>query len=150
MARMEGTVLEGKVTGISSFGAFISLPGNQTGLVHISEVAPGFVKDIHEFLQVGQTVKVKVLTIDERGKISLSIKKAMPEKSRESKEKPVQPSKSSCPEEFVFTSSAQKENLSFEDKLNLYKQMSDERISDLRRNFESKRRNSYKRSMGSY
>ena len=70
-------VLEGKVTGITKFGAFIELPGGKTGMVHISEVAPTFVKEIRDFVTENQTVKVKVLSISEDGKVSLSMKKAM-------------------------------------------------------------------------
>lgn len=70
-----GMVLEGKVTGITKFGAFIELPGGKTGMVHISEVAPTFVKEIRDFVTENQTVKVKVLSISEDGKVSLSMKK---------------------------------------------------------------------------
>lgn len=70
-----GAILEGKVTGITKFGAFVSLPGNRTGMVHISEVAHAYVSDINEHLAVGQEVKVKVIAIDPAGKINLSIKK---------------------------------------------------------------------------
>ena len=73
----EGSVLEGKVTGITKFGAFIALPGGKSGMVHISEVANAYVSDIHDHLSDGQTVKVKVLTIAPDGKINLSIKKAV-------------------------------------------------------------------------
>ena len=72
-----GMVLEGKVTGITKFGAFVDLEDGKTGMVHISEVAPTFVNDINDYLKEGQTVKVKVLSVGEGGKISLSIKKAM-------------------------------------------------------------------------
>src|SRR5699024_12713471 len=66
----------GKVTGIKPFGAFVELPGGKTGLVHISEVADKYVEDINEHLKVGDQIEVKVLTIGEDNKISLSIKKA--------------------------------------------------------------------------
>lgn len=69
-----GAILEGKVTGITKFGAFVSLPGNRTGMVHISEIAHAYVSDINEYLTVGQDVKVKVIAM-EQGKINLSIKK---------------------------------------------------------------------------
>lgn len=70
-----GSVLTGKVTGIQPYGAFVSLDENQQGLVHISEVTHGYVKDINEFLKVGDEVKVKVLSIDgNAGKIGLSIR----------------------------------------------------------------------------
>ncbi len=79
-----GSVIKGKVTGIQPYGAFVSLDENTQGLVHISEVTHGYVKDINEFLKVGDEVNVKVLSIDENaGKIGLSI--------RATEEAPVQP-----------------------------------------------------------
>ena len=77
MALEVGEILEGKVTGITNFGAFVELPEGNSGMVHISEVAPTFVKEIKDHVTEGQTVKVKVLNITEEGKISLSIKRAM-------------------------------------------------------------------------
>ena len=74
-----GAVLEGKVTGITKFGAFVALPGGKSGLVHISQVANAYVTDIHEFLSDGQAVKVRVLSISPEGKINLSIKRAQEE-----------------------------------------------------------------------
>lgn len=70
-----GAIVEGKVTGITKFGAFVALPGNKSGMVHISEVAHAYVSDINEHLSVGQEVKVKIIAIDPAGKINLSIKK---------------------------------------------------------------------------
>ncbi|HAO5917653.1 TPA: general stress protein 13 [Listeria monocytogenes] len=70
-----GDVVSGKVAGIQSYGAFVALDNSTQGLVHISEITHGFVKDIHDFLEVGQEVKVKILDIDEeKNKISLSIR----------------------------------------------------------------------------
>ena len=77
-----GMIVEGKVTGITKFGAFVDLEDGKTGMVHISEVAPTYVSDIKDFLTEGQTVKVKVLTIGEDGKISLSIKKALSQQKK--------------------------------------------------------------------
>ena len=76
MENTVGAILDGKVKSIAKFGAFISLPDSKTGLVHISEVANSFVKDINEHLTEGQEVKVKVIAIDENGRINLSIKQA--------------------------------------------------------------------------
>lgn len=73
-----GEVFEGKVTGITKFGAFVALPGGGSGLVHISEIANAYVSDVHDYIEDGQTVKVKVISIGADGKISLSIKKALP------------------------------------------------------------------------
>ncbi|ETY75304.1 S1 domain-containing RNA-binding protein [Lactiplantibacillus fabifermentans] len=77
MAIEVGTKVTGKVSGITNFGAFVNLGNNQTGLVHISEVSDGFVKDIHDVLSVGDEVTVKVLTVGNDGKIGLSIRKAV-------------------------------------------------------------------------
>ena len=70
-----GAVLEGKVSGVTKFGAFVNLPGGKSGLVHISEIANTFVSDVAQFVSVGQTVKVKVIGIN-GDKINLSIKRA--------------------------------------------------------------------------
>ena len=73
-----GAILEGKVTGITKFGAFVSLPGGKSGLVHISEIAYSYVNDVSDHLSEGQDVKVKVISIDENNRINLSIKRALP------------------------------------------------------------------------
>ena len=75
MALEIGSIVEGKVTGIMNFGAFVALPGGKSGLVHISEITTAFVKDVHDHLQQGQIVKVKILSIADDGKINLSIKR---------------------------------------------------------------------------
>lgn len=72
-----GNKLQGKVTGITNFGAFVELEGGKTGLVHISEVADNYVKDINDILTVGDEVTVKVMNIGDDGKIGLSIRKAV-------------------------------------------------------------------------
>ena len=68
-----GEVVTGKVTGITKFGAFVALDSKKTGLVHISEVSRSYVNDIHDHLTEGQDVKVKIIAIDENGRINLSI-----------------------------------------------------------------------------
>lgn len=73
-----GAILEGSIKSITKFGAFVSLPGGRSGLVHISEIAHSYVADVKDFLTEGQEVKVKVVSIDEAGRINLSIKKATP------------------------------------------------------------------------
>ncbi len=78
MAMEEGAILEGTVVNITNFGAFIDIDGT-TGLVHISEIADTYVKDIKDFLEEGQKIKVKVLKIEAGGKISLSVKDANPD-----------------------------------------------------------------------
>ena len=78
-----GSIVEGVVSGITNFGAFINLPDNKVGLVHISEVADVYVKDVKDFLKEQDKVKVKVLSVDEKGKIGLSVKQAQEKKPEE-------------------------------------------------------------------
>ena len=115
-----GAILEGKVAGITKFGAFVTLPGGKSGLVHISEIANTYVNDVHDHVQEGQTVKVKVLSILDDGKINLSIKKAeeplRPQPQRQNTGSPRRAQESSA-------------NASFEDKLKQFMQDSDSRMS---------------------
>lgn len=78
-----GAVLEGKVKSITNFGAFIALPENKTGMVHISEIANTYVSDIHQHLTQGQDVRVMVIAVDPAGKINLSIKRLEPRQPRD-------------------------------------------------------------------
>ncbi|EMS70294.1 S1 domain-containing RNA-binding protein [Ruminiclostridium cellobioparum] len=138
-----GQIIEGKVTGITAFGAFIQLPEGKTGLVHISEVAQEYVKDISSHLKENQLVKVKVLTIDQNGKVSLSIKKACDQKP------PVFVSK--APMEVEWNSSKNSaDNVSFEDRLAKFMKDSDEKLHDLKKSMDSKRGNSGYRKSAQY
>ena len=125
--------MEGKVSGITGFGAFIDLPDGETGLVHISEVARNYVKDINEHLSLNQEVKVKVLSLDEKGKISLSIKKA--QENNYTKSAPFK----GKPAEIDWQSENSQKDMSFEDMMASFKQSSDARMLDIKRNVESKR-----------
>ena len=130
-----GTVLEGKVTGITKFGAFVALPEGKSGLIHISEVANTYVNDVHEFLTEGQTVKVKVLSISPEGKISLSAKRAEEQKSAparqsyrrtEERPRPTAPAQAVANAPYVPTRSGDQ---GFEDKLKQFMQESDSKMS---------------------
>ena len=126
-----GAIIEGKVTGITKFGAFVDLGDGTTGMVHISEVASAYVKEIRDHIQEGQTVKVKVLTISEDGKISLSIKKATPPAPRAPRQPVTSPGR---PGDFEWKSSkSAASGGSFEDMMSRFKQTSDEKFSDLKR-----------------
>lgn len=134
MALEVGSVVEGKVTSLAKFGAFIALPGGKSGLVHISEVAATFVSDVHDHLQVGQSVKVRVLSISEDGKINLSIKRAQepapaPAQQRrfDRETAPRAPRPACAP---VPPAAPKSENQEFEDKLKKFMQESDSRIAD--------------------
>lgn len=85
MALEVGNIVEGTITGIAKFGAFVELPDKKVGLVHISEVANEYVNDVNDYLKVKDKVKVKVITIDEKGKIALSIKQAQPSSEKTEK-----------------------------------------------------------------
>lgn len=123
-----GSKLEGKVTGITHFGAFVLLPGGVTGLVHISEISNSYVKDIHEHLKVNDPVTVKVINVDKDGKIGLSIRKADPN---------YRPPSSSGGGGKSRRSGGPS-RMSFEDKMSKFLKDSEERLQALRRS-ESKR-----------
>lgn len=72
-----GKIVDGVVTGITNFGAFVQLPDGKTGLCHISEIADSYVKSVADHLKEAQPVKVKVISVDEKGKVSLSIRQAV-------------------------------------------------------------------------
>lgn len=141
-----GSVVEGVVTGITNFGAFVELPGGKVGLIHISEVADVYVRDVKDFLKEQDNVKVKVLTIDERGKIGLSIKQLQPPSPspnpNPSPSPNLGPGPSPIPRRVPVNDNRRygKVNApSFEDKLTKFLKDSDERLGDLKRNTESKR-----------
>ena len=132
-----GMILEGKVTGITKFGAFVELPGGRTGMVHISEVAPTFVKEIRDFVSENQTVKVKILNIGEDGKISLSMKRAVEPPPRSGNSGPRAP-RPARPGNYEWQS-RRNEGGTFEEMMSRFKQTSDEKMSDLKRCMESNR-----------
>ncbi len=141
-----GAIVEGKITGIMAFGAFVSLPDGKSGMVHISEVSNNFVKDIKEFLKEGQQVKVKVISIGEDGKISLSIKKAEEQPERkENASRPPRTERTSRPNVWQGQPRQQKDEMSFEDMMARFKQVSDEKMTDLKRNSDSKHGGGYSR-----
>ena len=115
-----GSVLEGRVTGITRFGAFIDIGEGRTGLVHISEIADAFVHDVNDYLKQNDVVRVKVIAV-ESGKVGLSIKQADPNylAQRARRDRAYQQS--------------------FEDKLTKFLKDSEERHQDLKRNQDSKR-----------
>lgn len=143
-----GAILEGKVTGLTNFGAFVSLPDNKTGMVHISEVSSSYVNDIHDHLKEGQQVKVKVIDVTPEGKISLSIKKASdnPESDEQQRDKPRRNGKPRN-NASVWKGTPEPKNdgpMSFEDMMAKFKQVSDEKMTDLKRATDGKR-SSYSR-----
>ena len=139
-----GAIVEGKVTGMTAFGAFVSLPDGKNGMVHISEVSNSYVENIKDFLKEGQSVKVKVVNITEEGKISLSIKKAednpsqAPQKQRRPRtDKPKGERRQANVWQGQPKSQSQ-EGMSFEDMMARFKQVSDEKMTDLKRSSDSR------------
>ncbi len=137
-----GKIYEGKVKGITNYGAFVEVPveGGKpvTGMVHISEVANTFVNDIREFLTENQDVRVKVLQVNEQGKISMSIKKAMSEEKPAAQKRP--PRKPEREKGIVWEPKPQKpaSEMTFEDMMSRFKQNSEERMCDIKRNTDRK------------
>ncbi len=129
-----GKILEGKVTSITKFGAFVALEGGRSGLVHISEIAPTYVNDVHDFLQEGQTVKVRVLSA-ENGKINLSIKKALPQEERP---RSFRPAPQRGPARPAPPPAPQTPDQIFEDKLKQFMSESDSKLSSVRAYSEHK------------
>ena len=153
-----GNILAGKVTGITKFGAFVLLEPGKSGLVHISEIANTFVNNVSDFLSVGQEVAVKVIGIDQSGRINLSIKAALPappqsprpaQTNRQPSQRSAQaapfspPSQRSAPPQTRRSAPPTEADLfgeklptsndpSFEDKLKKFMQLSDSKIADAR------------------
>lgn len=111
--------MEGVVTGITNFGAFVELPGGETGLVHISEIAEVYVKDINDYLKTNDKVTVKVISVVQKGKVGLSIKKAN--------------------QQVVNRPQPKKIRASFEDKMAKFLKESEERQQVLKRSIDTRR-----------
>ncbi len=129
MAMEAGSIVEGKVTRITNFGAFVELEEGKVGLIHISEVAEVYVNDVRDFLSEGDKVQVKILSID-GNKIALSLKQAKP--------KPPE-TESFKQRRGDFRKPQRQLSASFEDKLSKFLKDSDERLTDLKRKTDSKR-----------
>ncbi|MBO9131312.1 S1 domain-containing RNA-binding protein [Bacillus sp. 165] len=138
-----GSKVQGKVTGITNFGAFVELPEGLTGLVHISEVADNYVKDINDHLKVGDMVEVKVINVEKDGKIGLSIKKAKEREGREKEQREQREQRPQRPQRQNRSSNFNRENRvpkeSFEQKMNRFLKDSEDRLASLKRQTESKR-----------
>ncbi len=161
-----GSILEGKVTGITKFGAFVDLTEGKSGMVHISEISNTYVENVSDFLSEGQTVKVKVLAVNENGKISLSIKKAVDngdsenggrkpnagkggfqkrggrndnrgDRGERGDRRSSRPSMKSSNSPGDFVWQKSSNPTSFEDMMSKFKQQSDEKMSSLKKGSEN-------------
>lgn len=114
-----GEIIEGTVTGITNFGAFVQLPGGKNGLVHISEISHDYVEKVEDYVKRNEKIKVKVLSITDDGKISLSMRQAKP--------------KSSKPAEIDWNKEKNpQKHMSFEDKLNDFLKDSNDKMDQLK------------------
>ena len=135
-----GAIVDGKVTGITKFGAFVSLPEGRSGLVHISEIAYSYVNEVSDHLHEGQEVKVKIIGIDQSNRINLSIKQVEPPPQRAPRQGGQRPGggggrpprQNSAPRPVGFVHQAPKEPTDFEDRLKQFMQSSDSKLSELR------------------
>ena len=134
-----GAKLQGKVSGITNFGAFIDLGEGKTGLVHISEISNGFVKDIHDVLTVGDEVTVKVTSVGDDGKVGLSIRKAQDQPQPEKKpfKREFRDNNRSNPAPKGKPQNSGKQD--FDSLMSSFLKDSDDRLSSIKRNTEGKR-----------
>ena len=139
MELIVGSIVDGKVTGITKFGAFVSLPEGRSGLVHISEIAYAYVNEVSDYLSVGQEVKVRIVGIDDNGRINLSIKKAQDPPPRPQSRRPAPAPAAGAP-------AARSGPSSFEDKLKQFMQDSDSKLSGVRKYSEKSSRRRGNRS----
>lgn len=128
-------VVRVKITKIKSFGAFVSMEGGKSGMIHISEVSKGFVKDIRDFLKEGDELDAAIISEDESGRVALSLKRLAPK----------EPSgvKSAPPDEYYAPRKS--DDRSFEAMMSRFKSVSDEKISDLWKGYDGKRGKNTKR-----
>lgn len=163
MALEVGSIVEGKITGVKKFGAFVALPEGKSGMVHISEVSNDFIENLDSVLTDGQDVKVKIINIAEDGKIALSIKRTLPrpdnaQRSRQGNfrggtegraaggSRGGRSPRSSAPRVWQPKAQAASQgNMSFEDMMSRFKSQSEEKIADLKRVTENHRGGGYSR-----
>lgn len=158
-----GAILEGKVTRVKDFGAFVKLPDGTNGMVHISEVSNEYIQELSEVLSEGQTVNVKVMSVSPEGKVALSIKRTQerpeggaPQRNNRNNDAPRQnrgpkpqqrSSRQSDPGKVwqPRVQAAQTGEVSFEDMMSKFKTQSEEKISDLKKVTEAHRGGGYSR-----
>ncbi len=126
MAAVSTTTVKGKITKITSFGAFVAIEGGGSGMIHISEVSSEYVKDIKDYLTEGQEVEALVMSTDSNGRLNLSLRRLAPKNDF-----------SVPPPEINM--SPRRENDSFENMMHRFKTISDDKLVDLKRGYESKR-----------
>lgn len=138
-----GKIYNGKVKGITQYGAFVEIESGCTGMVHISEIANTYVSEIREHLTENQEVKVKVIGINEAGKVSLSIKKAVDNPPTQQNNRPRRQDNGgnqnrSKPNVWEPKKQTPPSEMTFEDMMSRFKQSSEERMCDIKRSTDRK------------
>ena len=144
-----GAIIEGKVKSITNFGAFIALPENKTGMVHISEVANAYVSDIRQYLTEGQEVKVMIIALDPAGKINLSMKRLEPKPAVSSRQRGGNDRPRAARQGNARTGTptptqatvAKSSDQIFEERLKQFMSESDSKISSLRQDTDHRTKN---------
>ena len=143
-----GSIVEGKVTRITDFGAFVELEDRKSGLIHISEVADVYVRNVRDFLSEGDTVQAKVISIDDRGKIALSMKQLQRDNNADRNGGNAGSGGGRAPRQAGgFRGRGQGDarkpqrqlSASFEERLSKFMKESDEKLADWKRKTDSKR-----------
>lgn len=139
-----GSFVEGRIVDIVKFGVFVKIKGEKTGLVHISQISDEFVRNISDYVTVGSDIVAKVISIDDKGRVQLSMKDVPPEKAAQFKKSVEEknPSSSSQPiseTPFYRNKNAPPKEENFESKMKKFLRQSEDRLIDLKRSTESKR-----------
>ena len=138
-----GSVVEGVVSRITNFGAFVDIEGGKNGLIHISEISDVYVRDVHDFLAEGDKVQAKIINIDERGKIALSLKQMKTPGQDDEQENSTEPKSKFTRNDRIDRGDIKRPvrqlSASFEDKLSKFMKESDEKLADRKRRTDSKR-----------
>ena len=139
-----GSLVEGRVVDVVKFGAFVKIRGGKTGLVHISQISDKFVREVSDYITVGSEVIAKIISVDEKGRVQLSIKDVTPDelerfnKSQEDKIEKV-PGQRDYPAPPPGREYERRDDDSFEAKMKRFMRQSEDRLTDLKRNKEGKR-----------
>ncbi len=134
-----GSTVKGTIIKIANYGAIVRLPGGDTGLVHISEIADAYVSNIRDYLQEGEEVIVKILRLDNKGRYDLSIKQCGTEADKSTRIVTARNTDRRSEQRFYAETFHAKSNASFEDRLSRFLKDSEERLHDLKRNMDAKR-----------
>ncbi|MBO4694111.1 MAG: S1 RNA-binding domain-containing protein [Clostridia bacterium] len=137
----EGDIVEGKITGITKFGAFADIGNGVSGMVHISEISRTYVNNISDYVKVGDSAKMKIISVGDDGRIALSMSKVLSDKPVQRVDRRPREHRKSAKPDGSFVWEAEVESpATFEEMMSKFKKRSDEKISDLKRKSPEARR----------